>query len=46
LISGFTSRYNINRLVYFEETADIAEALKREKQIKGWRMGKRNGQEV
>jgi len=34
--SGFTARYNICRLVYFEETNDINEAIAREKQIKGW----------
>jgi putative endonuclease len=34
--SGFTSRYNINKLVYYAETNDIREAIAREKQIKGW----------
>ena len=33
---GFTARYNISRLVYFEETNDAREAIAREKQIKGW----------
>ena len=33
---GFTSKYKINRLVYFIETNDIASAYVREKQIKGW----------
>lgn len=32
----FTARYNVNRLVYFEETEDEIKAMKREKQIKGW----------
>jgi putative endonuclease len=32
---GFTKRYNINRLVYFESTDDITVAIAREKQIKG-----------
>jgi len=36
LIEGFTKKYNLNRLIYFEEYKDINEALKREKQIKGW----------
>jgi len=36
LIKGFTKRYNIAYLVYFEETADCFSALKREKQLKGW----------
>lgn len=33
---GFTARYNIRRLVYFEETNDAQAAIGREKQIKGW----------
>jgi len=32
---GFTSKYNISKLVYYEETPDIGSALAREKQIKG-----------
>ena len=36
LSDGFTSRYNINKLVYYEETDDIAAAIAREKQLKGW----------
>lgn len=36
LVEGFTSKYNVNRLVYFEETNDVNAALNREKQIKGW----------
>jgi putative endonuclease len=32
--SGFTAKYGLNRLVYFEEFGDIAEAIAREKQIK------------
>lgn len=36
LIPGFSSKYNITRLVYFEETSDIKTAVAREKQIKGW----------
>ena len=36
LLPGFTSRYNITRLVYFETAADIRAAIAREKQIKGW----------
>jgi len=35
-IEGFTRRYNITRLVYYEETSDIKAAIAREKQIKGW----------
>ena len=36
LIPGFTSQYNITRLVYFEDFGDIRAAISREKQIKGW----------
>ncbi len=36
LVQGFTSKYNINRLVYYEEHNNPEEAILREKQIKGW----------
>ncbi|MBI5206848.1 MAG: GIY-YIG nuclease family protein [Candidatus Firestonebacteria bacterium] len=36
IIPGFTSKYNINRLVYYEQTNDILVAIKREKELKGW----------
>ena len=36
LVPGFTSKYNITKLVYFEEGSDVNVALAREKQIKGW----------
>lgn len=36
VIQGFTDRYNIDKLVYFEETPDINSAIKREKQLKLW----------
>jgi putative endonuclease len=35
-IPGFTARYNITKLVYYESTTDIYSAIAREKQIKGW----------
>ena len=35
MVSSFTSRYNINKLVYYEIYNDPNEAIKREKQIKG-----------
>ena len=37
LINGFTSRYEIHKLVYFEEYSDIREAISREKQLKNWK---------
>jgi len=36
LIEGFSSKYNLSKLVYYEETSDIRAALEREKQLKGW----------
>jgi putative endonuclease len=36
LIPGFTSKYNITKLVYYESGDDISVAIAREKQIKGW----------
>jgi len=42
LIKGFTERYNVNKLVYFEETRDITAAIAREKEIKKWRREKKD----
>ncbi len=36
IIPGFTKRYNVDKLVYFEEAGSIESAIAREKQIKGW----------
>ncbi len=36
LLEGFTKRYNITKLVYYEVTSDVSAAIEREKQIKGW----------
>ena len=36
LIRGFTSKYNIIKLVYYDSTTDVNSAIAREKQIKGW----------
>ena len=33
---GFTQKYNLSRLVYYEEFGDIRPAIQREKQLKGW----------
>ena len=41
LVEGFTKKYNITRLVYFEETNDVQSAIAREKQIKGWLRSKK-----
>ncbi len=37
LIEGFTSRYGVGRLVWFEMHDDMASAIRREKQLKKWR---------
>nr|VFK24547.1 MAG: putative endonuclease [Candidatus Kentron sp. LPFa]VFK64944.1 MAG: putative endonuclease [Candidatus Kentron sp. UNK]VFK71339.1 MAG: putative endonuclease [Candidatus Kentron sp. UNK] len=42
LADGFTKKYNVNKLVYFEETNDIQAAIAREKEIKKWRREKKN----
>jgi putative endonuclease len=39
--SGFASRYNITRLVYYESTNDVVSAIAREKEIKGWLRAKK-----
>jgi len=41
LIPGFTKRYNIDYLVYVENTSDVVAAITREKQIKGWTRAKK-----
>jgi putative endonuclease len=33
---GFTSKYDVNRLVYYETFTDVRAAIRREKEIKGW----------
>ena len=42
LQKGFTQRYNIKKLIYFETTSNIISAIEREKQIKGWTRQKKN----
>jgi len=42
LIDGFTKKYNVNKLVYFEHTSDVRVSLEREKQIKKFRREKKN----
>ena len=37
LVGGFTKKYKVNKLVYFEQFEDIREAIRREKQLKEWR---------
>ncbi|WP_342349749.1 GIY-YIG nuclease family protein [uncultured Nitrospira sp.] len=42
LVKGFTQKYNINKLVYVEETQDVNAAILREKEIKKWRREKKD----
>ena len=42
LVPGFTTKYNVHKLVYYEETTDVKAALEREKQLKKWRREKKN----
>ena len=42
LVEGFTSAYNVNKLVYYEETNDVSVAIAREKEIKKWRREKKD----
>ena len=41
LVKGFTKQYGVNRLVHYEETNDVNEAILREKEIKKWRRSKK-----
>jgi putative endonuclease len=41
LIDGFTRKYHVTRLIYYESFANEEEALKREAQLKGWRRSKK-----
>ena len=36
LVAGFTARYGVDRLMYYEVYGDIRDAIEREKQLKGW----------
>ena len=42
LVDGFTKKYNVHKLVYYEYTNDVYSALEREKQLKGWSRAKKN----
>ena len=41
LVEGFTKKYDIHRLLYYEEFGDVHEARDRERQLKGWRRKKK-----
>jgi len=42
LVEGFTKKYGLAKLVYFEETPDVLSAIEREKQIKKYRREKKD----
>ncbi|ABR48428.1 excinuclease ABC, C subunit, N-terminal protein [Alkaliphilus metalliredigens QYMF] len=41
VVRGFTEKYNVSKLVYFDSTDDVKAAITREKQIKGCTRGKK-----
>jgi putative endonuclease len=41
LLEGFTKKYNVTALVYYESTREVRAAITREKQIKSWRRSKK-----
>ncbi len=42
LIEGFSKKYNLTKLVYFEQFTNVNDAISREKEIKNWRREKKN----
>ena len=42
LVAGFTRKYNVHKLVYYEHTNDVYSAISREKQLKKWSRAKKN----
>lgn len=42
LVDGFTKKYNIHKLVYYEHTNDVYSAISREKQLKKWNRSKKD----
>lgn len=42
LVDGFSKKYNLAKLVYYEQTTDVRSAIEREKQLKKWRREKKN----
>ena len=42
LAEGFAKKYNVHKLVYYENTSDVYIAISREKQLKGWSRKKKN----
>lgn len=42
LVEGFSKKYHLKNLVYFESVQDVHSAITREKEIKGWKRFKKN----
>ena len=42
LVDGFTKKYHVNKLVYYEEYKTTLDAIKREKQLKNWSRSKKD----
>ena len=42
LVEGFTKKYNVHKLLYYEHTNDVYSAISREKQLKKWNRSKKN----
>lgn len=42
MADGFTKQYHVHKLVHYESTTDVNEAIAREKQLKGWRRARKN----
>ena len=42
LVEGFTKRYHVHKLVYYEATTDVRAAIEREKHLKGWLRARKN----
>ncbi len=42
LVDGFTKKYHVHKLVYYEQTSDVRAAIAREKELKGWLRAKKN----
>ena len=41
LADGFTKKYNVSSVVFYDTTNDVEAAIAREKQLKGWRRSKK-----
>ena len=41
IFPGFTKKYNVDRLLYYEQFSEIEQAIAREKQLKGWNREKK-----